>query len=190
MSKLVKILPALLEAQKEIEALTKILQLAKDKYGAEKIMQLARFATKIDIQNDGCWIWTSTIDNIGYGRCSSKLYGEKKAHKLSWRIFKGEIPKGKHILHKCDNRACVNPHHLFSGTHKDNMVDMVFKGRNKPNYMFGEANPMSRLTRESVRKIRETYEKEDVTQAELAKRFNVSRMAINRAVRRISWKYI
>lgn len=78
--------------------------------------------------NDGCWIWTGSVCSTGYGRINS---GGKQvlAHRLSFKIHKGKIPKGKLICHKCDNPICVNPKHLFAGTQKDNIVDCVKKKR-------------------------------------------------------------
>lgn len=77
---------------------------------------------------DGCWIWQSTIAWRGYG-----LYSMNRkrlaAHRASWIIHKGEIPDGLFVLHKCDVRTCVNPDHLFLGTQKDNMQDCIKKGR-------------------------------------------------------------
>lgn len=75
-----------------------------------------------------CWIWTGSLKPDGYG-C---LYYEGKmwiAHRVSYIIHKGKIPKGMFVLHKCDNPSCVNPKHLFIGTNKDNLHDMVMKDR-------------------------------------------------------------
>lgn len=82
----------------------------------------------------GCWNWKGNINNSGYGSVSvSKGSRDKKVtmrtHRMSWIAFNGDIPAGMHVLHKCDNRTCVNPEHLFLGTHRDNMQDMMQKGR-------------------------------------------------------------
>ena len=79
-------------------------------------------------KTDKCWLWTGAFTNMGYGRIainSTRLL----AHRVSWQLFKGAIPENMEICHKCDNPACVNPEHLFLGTHKDNMLDMVTKKR-------------------------------------------------------------
>lgn len=88
-----------------------------------------RFWSKVRI-GDGCWEWTASTHKFGYGQ----LFVEWKArplqaHRVSWELHFGEIPKGKHVLHKCDNPLCVRPDHLFLGTHEDNLSDMNRKGR-------------------------------------------------------------
>lgn len=92
-----------------------------------------RFLLKISngIHENGCWIWDAAKDINGYGVFSSFL-NEKgsKSHRYSWELFNNKkIPAGLIVCHKCDNPICVNPSHLFIGTHKDNHDDMVKKGR-------------------------------------------------------------
>lgn len=87
----------------------------------------------------GCWEWGGQRDRGGYGRAnfssgtrnSTKFFG---VHRLSYEHYVGPINKGLHVLHKCDNRCCFNPEHLFLGTHQDNMNDMHKKGRGPKGY--------------------------------------------------------
>lgn len=82
-----------------------------------------------DVQE--CWEWQSCLNPNGYGRIGHGGRGGRKcaAHRVSWEIHYGAIPDSLWVLHKCDNPACVNPNHLFLGSHQDNMDDMIAKGR-------------------------------------------------------------
>lgn len=93
----------------------------------EKVIR--RFNKKwMPISDISCWIWIAAEDSNGCARLLVD-YKNEKASRVSWQIHKGQIPDGLHVLHKCDNRLCVNPDHLFLGTHDDNMRDMTAKGR-------------------------------------------------------------
>jgi hypothetical protein len=90
-----------------------------------------RFLSKVDYSNpDGCWIWTGGTSTDGYGRLKvGGIY--MRAHRLSYEFFKGPIPEGLMVRHRCpvqDNRLCVNPDHLIVGTHQDNMDDLTLSG--------------------------------------------------------------
>lgn len=80
--------------------------------------------------DNGCWNFTGAIGRGGYGLASyhGKIH---HAHRLSWILTNGEIPNGLLACHKCDNRLCINPAHLFLGTNLDNTIDMMNKGRHR-----------------------------------------------------------
>jgi hypothetical protein len=86
-----------------------------------------RFFQKVD-KTESCWLWKGALSSRGYG--SFSVDGKiKSAHRYSYEMNKGKIPEGMHVCHSCDVRNCVNPEHLWVGTHSDNMKDMVSKDR-------------------------------------------------------------
>jgi len=81
-------------------------------------------------KTETCWLWVAALNNKGYGKFLSLAHGPGTyAHRFSWMLHYGPIPQGLCVLHKCDVPRCIRPDHLFLGTHKDNMRDMVAKGR-------------------------------------------------------------
>ena len=99
----------------------------------------SRFFEKVKKDSSGCWLWTGAIYASGYGqfyngadtRAGAKGAHMELAHRVAYKLRYGEIPEGMLVLHTCDVRHCVNPDHLFLGTHKDNTQDMIKKGRAK-----------------------------------------------------------
>lgn len=142
-----------------------------------------RFWIKVK-KSDGCWIWGALRLN-GYG--CLRFNGKRTlAHRVSWEIHNGPIPEGLFVLHRCDNPACVRPDHLFLGTRKDNMQDMIKKGRRAPIRLLGEWNPQSKLTEASVKQIRSS----NCSGIDLAKQFGVSQQLISEVKARLVWKHV
>lgn len=134
----------------------------------------------------GCWEWAGSRTKDGYGR-TMEWPKSITTHRLMYKLFYGSIPEGKHILHKCDNPPCINPHHLWSGTHVDNMVDMTKKGRRVR--LPGELNPAAKLDSHKVRKIRSLIE-EGVSTEELSVQYDVCKATILHIKSRRIWNHI
>lgn len=131
----------------------------------------------------GCWLWTAYRDPKGYGRAAS-TGREVLAHRVAWTLYRGPIPAGQHVLHKCDNPPCCNPDHLFVGTNLDNVADRIAKGRSCANH--GTANGRARLCAEDVRAIRADSRSDEV----LAKVYGVRPGTIWFARTRQTWRHI
>ena len=89
-----------------------------------------RFESRIRV-TPGCWWWTGAAGAGGYGHIRNQG-AVLRAHRVSFRLYVGELQQGQHVLHSCDNPLCVNPAHLRAGTHQDNMDDMYSRGRRTP----------------------------------------------------------
>lgn len=135
--------------------------------------------------NTPCWLWTGKPGSFGYGHihCDGILC---MAHRLSWIINKGNIPKGLSVLHRCDIRNCIRPSHLFLGTYLDNFHDAVKKGRWKAG--FGEAVGTSKLTAHLVQKIRYEYRDTKATQKQIGDKYGVTEECIKLIIDGKSWK--
>lgn len=138
--------------------------------GRKKISLIDRFDEKYQVVTEtGCWIWNGSSNRGGYGQFHMPS-GPWLAHRVSWLLSKGWIPDGSHVLHKCDTPACVNPDHLFLGTDKDNVQDMLSKGReNRKPRVVAQQHGMARLTDQQALEI---YQDPSL-QREIAKRFGV-----------------
>lgn len=142
-----------------------------------------RFWEKVK-KTDGCWEWIGSKKDKGYGemRVNGKL---PSTHRLSYELHKGKIPKGMCVCHSCDNRACVNPNHLWLGTYTDNNHDRDRKNRGADNR--GEKSACAKLTWKKVKKIRALYSTGDTTHKELANKFGVHRSAITHIFMGLTW---
>ena len=139
----------------------------------------------------GCWNWAGTKHTDGYGTIHVRRRTEGThivlyAHRVSWEIHYGPIPKGLFVLHKCDNPPCSNPKHLFLGTNLDNMRDCSRKGRQNgiAKSLPGVKNGNAKLTWEGVRDIRSSNE----SGTKLAIKYNVTKSAISKIRQNHAWK--
>ncbi len=136
--------------------------------------------------NTGCWLWAGGRAKNGYG--SFQLGGLNTAHRYSYFFYKGDFDQSLHILHKCDNPGCVNPDHLFSGTHQDNMDDKNRKGRHKT--LHGSDNGNSKLTAEKVIEIRKLHDPKSYPTRKLASMYGVNQRLIFNIIHRTTWRHI
>jgi hypothetical protein len=139
-------------------------------------------------QNE-CWLWTHRKNRDGYGTLNItvgvRTYKALLAHRRAWEITRGEIPDGKIVCHKCDNPACVNPAHLWVGTHADNVRDKVRKGRHPR----GENASSHKLSESDVVSIKARLP-QGVRSDKLAAEYAVSPVTISDIKRGITWRHI
>lgn len=162
----------------------------RDANGSYRMMTptevLAEFYEKAEpVPEAGCWIWTGhTRTRSGYGAIRYRY-----AHRYSYEIHKGKIPKGMCVCHACDTPACVNPDHLWLGTLSDNFADMRKKGRGGNGSLPGETHPMHKLTDAEALVIRKRFDAGE-SQSGLAREFNVSQATVWQIGNRRTWRHL
>lgn len=142
-----------------------------------------------------CHVWLRSKHPAGYGQFSANGRHAIKAHRFAWERASGPIPAGLNVLHRCDNRACVNPDHLYLGTQKDNGRDMAVRGRAGARTMpqkilRGEGIGTSKLSADDVRQIRELWASRSLDQGAIARRFNIRQAHVSRIVLGQSWGHV
>jgi hypothetical protein len=141
-----------------------------------------RFWPRVARSPGGCWLWQGTVAPNGYGQISVDDH-HVYAHRVAYELAKGSIPAGVYVCHTCDVRACVNPDHLFLGTHRENMTDASRKDR----IAHGERSGSRKLTASQVQEIRERYATGTILQRELAGEYGVAKQTIGAIVRGRTW---
>lgn len=137
-----------------------------------------RFWAKVQ-KTRTCWLWIASVSGDGYGQIGRgpPRHTMLKAHRVSWTLYKGPIPRGLCVLHKCDVKRCVRPSHLFLGTDADNVRDMTRKGRN----VFQLRNPSLKLSPAKVRSIRRARARGELLRV-ISARFGVTEGTVSRIV--------
>ncbi len=160
-----------------------------------------RFWIRVN-KTEGCWEWKGYKSKRGYGAFGHRNMVQR-VHRFSYYLHFGIIPLGKEVCHKCDNPGCVRPDHLFLGSHLDNMADMMRKGRWTPPEIHpsithpecvvrGEEVHTAKLTEEQVIQIRKLHADGVMSKRAIARLYShiVSRVSVNAAISRKSWKHL
>ena len=153
-------------------------QLCYKKYAQAFCSDKCRFMANVTITEE-CWLWNGPVNRRGYGKLSFQKNKSDTAHRVAYKLFNGPIEDNSLVCHSCDKPRCVKPGHLWLGTHKENMMDMVEKGRQ-----------YSKLTMDDVLKIRELVEKFGVAQEKIKEQFKISSGHISSIIKRRVWKHI
>ena len=135
------------------------------------------------LEDSGCWEWSRGMFDNGYGQACA-FNRPIKAHRLSYLVFVGPIMGGQCVLHRCDNKKCVNPDHLCLGTNGDNSRDMVAKSRSAS----GERNARAILTADSVARMRYLYATGNYTQKQIASAWGVSQQTVSAVATGTDWR--
>ena len=174
---------------------------------------MERFWKYVDKRGpDECWLWTGCFSHQGYGRfwlgnlymrLTGKTVQESNtaAHRAAFMMFKGEIPDGLLVCHKCDVPACVNPRHLWAGTSKQNTADMYQKGRAAvgerngsrlypERILRGETHPRSKFSDAQIQEIRRIRATTKLSLREIGEMFGVGLTVIHKITQRETWRHI
>lgn len=144
-----------------------------------------RFEEKVQRQ-PGCWIWQGNVDKDGYGLIrEGGSAGSRRAHRVAYELFYGVSPKGRVVMHTCDNRICVNPSHLRLGTIKDNNDDRIAKGRSAR----GEQGT-AKLKEKDVWAIRGCVAQGELTYEAIAAQFGVTPSLVCAIKRGRVWSWL
>lgn len=139
------------------------------------------------IKKDGCWDWNKAAKHERYMRMHySRNEPKLSIHVYSWRLHNGSIPEGMCVLHKCDNKRCSNPEHLYLGTNKDNIVDMI----NKKRHPHGETHGCAKLTEQQVKEIKRLLLLDELSHYAIARKFNVAHSTIFNIKNSRTWKHV
>lgn len=165
-------------------------------HGRRKQTLTERFWQRVQrADGDSCWLWTGHLNKTGYGTLGigSTIDGTTRqvlAHRLSYELNVGPIPKGTVVRHKCDVSQCVNPSHLELGSQLENIGDMFSRNRHsRPPHPEGNTHPNRKLTEDDVRAIRQAVASGQ-RQADLARKHNVQRSVISQIVNHKTWTHV
>jgi hypothetical protein len=146
-----------------------------------------RWVDKV-LVDDGCWEWQAAHHRQGYGEIGVGGHSTL-AHRVSYALLRGPVPRWLCVLHSCDNTNCVRPSHLFLGTQTDNIHDMISKGRQNFSSFDSERNPKAKLTRQEAKEIRSLCAEGGQT-AEISRAFGVSHNTVRDIAAGRTWRNV
>lgn len=139
--------------------------------------------------NTGCWFWVGKTSTDGYGQLHHKCSdGFLTAHRYSYFLHFGDFDRTKYVLHKCDNRLCVNPDHLYLGDSQQNVKDRT--DRNRGAKFPGSSNGFAKLNEATVISMRNDYRRGGITHRGIAKKYSVSFSTAQKILLRTRWTHI
>lgn len=161
------------------------------KCGPKPVPMVDRFWSHVDKTGE-CWVWSASLLKDGYGSFGMVVPGKRHrvsqgAHRVSWLLANGSIPKGMSVLHRCDVPRCVRPDHLFLGTQKDNVHDSMLKKRRASKA--GSLHHMAKLKESDVVCIKREAEN-GKSHSEIALQYGVNRTAITRILNGTRWPHM
>lgn len=152
-----------------------------------------RFFAKVNKIPGGCWIWTAGKRSTGYGGFwSSDIKNKVLSHRWSYEYHTRKDPGPLCVCHKCDEPLCVNPDHLFTGNHQDNMRDMIEKNRGRGQFKKGENHSRSVLNNTDVLHCRQMYKPRDPERgiSAMARKMGVNKYTLAQAIRGVNWSHL
>lgn len=163
-------------------------------YNPAEIRLLWETRGRIEVKENGCWIWQGGKTKDGYGLVYMGNGKTCYAHRFAFERCVGKIPDGLKICHNCpggDNPSCVNPAHFFLGTQADNLRDMVAKGRGRAVGPKGEAAPSAKMTDEKVLEIRRRWPLAKLGEKKsMAEELGIHYATLHRIATRRTWRHL
>jgi len=153
---------------------------------APVLLSLSELMARTTMSSDGCWNWNGALNTSGYA-WMSYLGRSRIVSRVAWELENGPISVGLCVLHRCDNRKCINPSHLFLGDNLTNQRDMIAKGRGRK--AFGSRSGVAKLNEQLVVQMREAYSLGS-TPTDIARQHGLPRSTVWHALNKRTWRHV